>query len=382
MRGKAVPTIVWSSAARNRASATPTVARIRALRVISPDIGVLLRRGFDRVEHVCKRSAQPRALLRRQLREHASDALLHVLAVPVELPPSFGSELDEHDATVVRVLEALGKPLSSQRIHELGKRRRGHRAALGELTAAHRSAAKNLRAPQVGQRAGGASPWTTVPQDSQRKCFRPPFAGITVGDSASRCRMAPSSPATRSGSMPAPVWSASTSLFMSASRRSRASFIDRPPAERIAAALARSAFGAEIELGVALLLRLRRPAELGRIPRIALLWKIGGRAIARRFLELFGIGTRRGKVAVTLVVLATGGKRAGGLVLRGSPSTAVLLGHAPSCCTARASAARRELGGFRGRRLLGTRRTRAREVRKPRHEQNDHVRARAERRQT
>src|SRR5436190_1520025 len=72
----------------------------------------------------------------------ASDALLHVLAVPVELPPSFGSELDEHDATVVRVLEALGKPLSSQRIHELGKRRRGHRAALGELTAAHRSLAQ------------------------------------------------------------------------------------------------------------------------------------------------------------------------------------------------------------------------------------------------
>src|SRR5438094_9307736 len=113
MRGKAVPTIVWSSAARNRASATPTVARIRALRVISPDIGVLLRRGFDRVEHVCKRSAQPRALLGRQLREHASDALLHVLAVPVELPPSFGSELDQHDASAHGALDALGNPLPS-----------------------------------------------------------------------------------------------------------------------------------------------------------------------------------------------------------------------------------------------------------------------------
>src|SRR6266566_4169307 len=104
MRGRAVPTMVWSSAARNNASATPTVARMRALRVISAGISGLLGHGFDRVVEI--------------------------------------GQCDEHDAPIGRILEAPDESVTRERIDELGKRRRGHRAALREVTASHRALAK------------------------------------------------------------------------------------------------------------------------------------------------------------------------------------------------------------------------------------------------
>src|SRR2546430_17424546 len=90
MRGRAVPTMVWSSAARNSASATPTVARMRALRVISAGIGGLLGHGFDRVVEIRQRHAQARALLGGGPREPAGLAPLPEFAgpCPAAAPPA------------------------------------------------------------------------------------------------------------------------------------------------------------------------------------------------------------------------------------------------------------------------------------------------------
>src|SRR5882762_11320243 len=85
MRGRAVPTMVWSSAARNRASATPTVARTRAFRVISAGICSLLGHRFDRVVEIRQCDAQARTLVGGESREHAGYTPLHDLAVFVEL---------------------------------------------------------------------------------------------------------------------------------------------------------------------------------------------------------------------------------------------------------------------------------------------------------
>src|SRR5256885_16570516 len=81
MRGRAVPTMVWSSAARNNASATPIVARMRALRVISAGISALLGYGFDRVVEIRQCDAQTRALVGGEAREHPGYTPLPDLAV-------------------------------------------------------------------------------------------------------------------------------------------------------------------------------------------------------------------------------------------------------------------------------------------------------------
>src|SRR5438132_7608768 len=137
MRGRAVPTMVWSSAARNNASATPIVARMRALRVISAGISGLLGHGFDRVVEIRQRHAQACALLGGEPREHAGYAPLHDLAVLVQLAAPLTGQLDEHDTPIGRILDAPDEYVTRERIDELGKRRRGHPAALREVTASH-----------------------------------------------------------------------------------------------------------------------------------------------------------------------------------------------------------------------------------------------------
>src|SRR2546430_17638191 len=101
--------MVWSSAARNSASATPTVARIRALRVISAGIGGLLGHVFDRAVEVRQRHAKPCALVGGNPREQAGHGPLHRLAVLVELAGALRGELDGPDPTVTGVLEASGE---------------------------------------------------------------------------------------------------------------------------------------------------------------------------------------------------------------------------------------------------------------------------------
>src|SRR3982074_2035050 len=103
MRGRAVPTMVWSSAARNSASATPTVARIRAFRVISAGICTLLGHRFDRVVEIRQCDAQARTLVGGESREHAGYAPLHDVVVFFELAASLCGEVDEQHAPIGRV---------------------------------------------------------------------------------------------------------------------------------------------------------------------------------------------------------------------------------------------------------------------------------------
>src|ERR1700694_3738675 len=118
MRGSAVPTIVWSRAAKKRASPTPMVARMRAFRVISPGIGGLLVDGIDRFVEVRQSGTQTCALLRGNPCEERGHAALHDLAVLVELTASLRGELYEHDPSIARVLEAPAEPFARQRVHE------------------------------------------------------------------------------------------------------------------------------------------------------------------------------------------------------------------------------------------------------------------------
>src|SRR3982751_9616 len=106
MRGSAVPTIVWSRAARKSASATPIVASTRARPVISADTGILLGHCFEGFVQVAQGRVQPCALLGWNLREHQRNALLHELAITVELSPAAAGQLNEDHAAVARVFQA------------------------------------------------------------------------------------------------------------------------------------------------------------------------------------------------------------------------------------------------------------------------------------
>src|SRR2546429_9101209 len=104
MRGRAVPTMVRSSAARKSASPTPTVARIRALRVISPDIGLLPGHCFERVLHVGQRGAKASALFGGEAREHSRRTHLPRGSTATDVLPAPSSQLAEDDAPVMRIL--------------------------------------------------------------------------------------------------------------------------------------------------------------------------------------------------------------------------------------------------------------------------------------
>src|SRR5438445_3752388 len=115
---------------------------MRALRVISPDNGVLLGHGVERVLHVRKSGAKARALLRGHSRKNARDAQHHVIAIAVELLPTASGELDEDDAAVMRVLKPPYEAVALERVDLLGQGWGGHHAAMRELTTAHRALAK------------------------------------------------------------------------------------------------------------------------------------------------------------------------------------------------------------------------------------------------
>src|SRR5712691_7116884 len=142
MRGSAVPTMVWSRAARKSASPTPTVASVRAVRVMSAATCRLLAKGFDRVLEIGKGRAQARALLGRKLRQQLGDTFGHEVMHALELAASPGGQLDDDYAPIARVLHAAAEPLLDERIDELRERRRRQRAALRQLAAAQRALAQ------------------------------------------------------------------------------------------------------------------------------------------------------------------------------------------------------------------------------------------------
>src|SRR2546430_14458344 len=147
--------MVWSSAARKSASATPTVARIRAFRVISAGIGGLLGHGIDRLIEIRQRGAQTYSLVSGDACEQGGHAPLHDLAVLVELAASLSGQLDEHDPPISRILETPNETLTPERVDELRERRGRHRAALREIATTHRAPAKLPHDPSAVRRHVG-----------------------------------------------------------------------------------------------------------------------------------------------------------------------------------------------------------------------------------
>src|SRR2546428_12024640 len=115
MRGRAVPTMVWSSAARKSASATPTVAKMRALRDMSAGICSLLGHDVDRLIQVRQRGAQTCALVGGDPAEKSSHAPLHDFAMLVELAAGLSGQLDEHDPPISRILEPPDETVTRER---------------------------------------------------------------------------------------------------------------------------------------------------------------------------------------------------------------------------------------------------------------------------
>src|SRR5213594_530648 len=128
MRGSAVP--------------TPTVASVRAVRVMSAGTRRLLTEGCDRLLEIGKGRAQARALLGRKLREQLGYAPGHEVMDALELAASPGGQLDDDHTPIARILHAPAEPLLDERIDELRERRRGQRAALRQLAAAERAIAE------------------------------------------------------------------------------------------------------------------------------------------------------------------------------------------------------------------------------------------------
>src|SRR4051812_29257162 len=103
MRGSAVPTIVWSSAARKSASPTPTVAKILLFRVISTDTGCLLWVCIDarnRLTDVAERCADPLALRLGQAGEDVGDGDRRRMLEALQVPATLGRQRHAHGAAV------------------------------------------------------------------------------------------------------------------------------------------------------------------------------------------------------------------------------------------------------------------------------------------
>src|SRR6185503_18186220 len=148
MRGSAVPTMVWSSAARNIASAMPRVARIRALRVISPGTGCLLLlricRG-DGLPQVVERGADACALRRGQGREALAKCDRGGMLETLEVATAFRRQCDSHGAAVIRVALATDEAVSLETLDDLGDRRRRDLRLQRELA---RAASAGLETPE------------------------------------------------------------------------------------------------------------------------------------------------------------------------------------------------------------------------------------------
>src|ERR1700716_2449567 len=122
MRGRAVPTIVWSSAARKSASMMPTVTRTSRRPWISPDIACLLLRGWRR-EDVAQngdRGAQARSLVDRQPVDEPDDVRRGRRDDAIDLRLAGGRDRDEDRAAVRRVGVTPGVAVGDEALDELG----------------------------------------------------------------------------------------------------------------------------------------------------------------------------------------------------------------------------------------------------------------------
>src|SRR5438105_11035104 len=143
MRGSAVPTIVWSRAARNSASMMPTVTRTRRRPWISPDMACLLLRGWrgEDVAQICDRGAHPCALLRRQAVEEPDHVGGGRRDDPIDLGLAGRADRDEDRAAVSGVGIPPGVAVGDQTLDQLGHGRGGGTAEGRDLAGAGRPVA-------------------------------------------------------------------------------------------------------------------------------------------------------------------------------------------------------------------------------------------------
>src|SRR6266851_8010701 len=122
MRGSAVPTIVWSRAARNSASMMPTVTKTRRRPWISPDMACLLLRGWGRedVAQIGDRPAHPCALLRRQAIEEPNDVVGGRRDDAIDLGLAGRADRDEHRPAIRGVGVPPGVAVGDKPLDQLG----------------------------------------------------------------------------------------------------------------------------------------------------------------------------------------------------------------------------------------------------------------------
>src|SRR5438477_3842191 len=143
MRGSAVPTIVWSSAARKSASMTPTVTRTSRRPWISPDNSSLLLRGWgdEDVVDIGDGGAQARLLLGREPFEDPGQRGGHEVAHALELDLAGVGERDHERAPIGRIVDPPDESVGDEPLDDLAQRQRGRPAEQGDLTGADRAAA-------------------------------------------------------------------------------------------------------------------------------------------------------------------------------------------------------------------------------------------------
>src|SRR2546430_11578271 len=133
MRGKAVPTIVWSSAASKRASITPMVART-LIRVVSSACGM----GFSLLDahRLDQAQTQMSQLNQFGLLEAMGQGGLDPCGLPPELVDAVATlvgDLGIHRAPVRRIGNAPDQAVALQVVDEPGHGSRGDVEHLGEL---------------------------------------------------------------------------------------------------------------------------------------------------------------------------------------------------------------------------------------------------------
>src|SRR3989442_15741865 len=126
MRGSAVPTMVWSRAARNRPSAIPIVTKtVRRRPSVSTDMRrLLVGRLRERPLKVAQRSGETVPLLGGEGRDDLRDRPGHELADALDLAPAARGHLDDHHAPVRGILRAPHEAVALERVDELRERGR------------------------------------------------------------------------------------------------------------------------------------------------------------------------------------------------------------------------------------------------------------------
>src|SRR5438045_498820 len=143
MRGSAVPTMVWSSAARKSASMIPTVTRTSRRPCSSPDNSGLLLRGWgdEDVVEVRDRGAHAGLLLGGEAVEALGELGRHEVTDPLELGLALVGELDDDRAPIGRIVHPARVALGDQALDDLAHRRRRGPAERRELAGPDRAAA-------------------------------------------------------------------------------------------------------------------------------------------------------------------------------------------------------------------------------------------------